>query len=68
MFQRYRQVPTPISAANIQLFADTGKKINKKHKRPENLITFSDPIILYPIDYFIALKTAYMQLAIFVIP
>ena len=21
----YRQVPTPISAANIQLFADTGK-------------------------------------------
>jgi len=45
MFQRYRQVPTPISAANIQLFADTGKKINKKHKRPENLITFSDPMI-----------------------
>ena len=25
MFQRYRQVFTPINAANIQLFADTGK-------------------------------------------
>jgi hypothetical protein len=30
MFQRYRQVFTPIHATNIQLFADTGKFLKQK--------------------------------------